>query len=199
MVYFRQSSTTVPTQVGCEYDYFMNLDQLGAAFSRIAQEVFKAADPQSCWAKILDLCGQGSNERLADLDVNADVDAIRMQLVKIFKTSPPPQNLGFFYFGLFERRSGTGYYVSGYEAQDASDTLTSGEAPSFCPARRNLSSRVLETVDSEAERTPTERTTLTYAVTFGAGAVLSRFAMLALQFRQPVYVGFDSGDFARIK
>jgi hypothetical protein len=177
----------------------MNLDQLGAAFRRIAEEVCNATDPQSCWSQILSLSGQSQNERLANLDMNADIDAIHAQLAEIFKTSPPPENLAFFYFGLFERRSGTGYYVSGYEARDASATLTSGQEPSFFPANRHLSSRVLEVVDAEAARMPAERKTLTYAVTFGAGAVLSRFAMLALQFRRPVYVGFDSGDFARIE
>jgi len=177
----------------------MNLDQLGAAFLRIAEEVCNATDPQSCWSQILSLSGQSQNERLANLDMNVDIDAIHAQLAEIFKISPPPENLAFFYFGLFEHSSRTGYYVSGYEAPDAVGTLTRGDEPSFFPPNRHLSSRVLKAIDAETLTMPTKRNALTYAVTFGAGAVLSRFAMLAFQLWQPVYVGFDSGDFARIK
>jgi hypothetical protein len=177
----------------------MNLDQLDAAFRRIVEEACSATDPKRCWSQVLGMSGQSSNERLSELDVNADIDDIRMQLAKIFQKSPPPQNLAFFYFGLFERRSGTGYYVSGYEAPDAIGTLTSGAEPSFFPANRHLISHLLMAVDDEIAKMPAERKTLTYAVTFGAGAVLSRFASLALQLRQSIYVGFDSGDFARIK
>jgi len=177
----------------------MDSDQLDAAFRRIAEEVCKATDARRCWSEILDISGQGSNERLANLDVNTDIDAVHMQLAEIFKTSPPAQDLAFFYFGLFERRGGTGYYVSGYKSSDAIAVLTGGDEPSFSPPNRHLSSRVLKAIDAETATMPTMRNALTYLVTFGAGAVLSRFATMALQLRQPVYVGFDSGDFARIK
>ena len=177
----------------------MNSDQLGAAFRQIAEDVRAASDPKRCWSQILNVSGQDSNERLADLDVNADIHIVHMQLAEIFKALPPAQNLAFFYFGLFDRPSGTAYYVSGYEAPDAIGTLTNGEKPSFFPANCHLSSHVLEAVDAEIARTPAEQKVLAYAVTFGAGAVLSRFATLALKLPQPVYVGFDSGDFARVK
>jgi hypothetical protein len=177
----------------------MNLHQLAAAFRQIANEVCNATDPKRCWSQILGISGQSSNERLTDLDVSADIHAIRRQLGEIFNSSPPPQGLAFFYFGLFDDGSGTGYYLSGYETPDAIGTLTRGEEPSFFPANRHLSSHVLKAVDAETARMPAERKTLTYAVTFGAGAVVSRFATLGLHLRQPVYVGFDSGDFARIK
>jgi len=177
----------------------MNADQLGAAFRQIAGEVCKATDAKRCWSQILGISGQSSNELLANVNVNADIDAVQKQSAEIFSTSPFPRNLAFFYFGLYEHRNGTGYYISGYEAADAVGTLSRGDEPSFFPANRHLTSLVLKAIDAETATIPTKRDALNYAVTFGAGAMLSRFAMLALQLRQPVYVGFDSGDFARIK
>ncbi len=51
----------------------------------------------------------------------------------------------------------------------------------------------------EAERqTPDRRDFLDYAVMFGGGGVLAKFALSALSIHLPVYVGFDSGDFELI-
>jgi hypothetical protein len=87
---------------------------------------------------------------------------------------------------------------------NADDELAGGEEPPYFPAHRCMRSGLLDKVKNQSVRLGTslvaneQRRTLDYALMLGTAALLSRFAALSLGIKMPIYVGFDSGDFARV-
>jgi hypothetical protein len=57
---------------------------------------------------------------------------------------------------------------------------------------------LLNTIKEAERQVPERREILDYAVMFGGGGVIAKFALAALNVKRPVYVGFDSGDHERI-
>src|SRR5262245_10569598 len=91
-----------------------------------------------------------------------------------------------------------GYYLAGWTSEEQ---LEEGGTPPYFPKSRYITSGLLNMVKSEAGRIgggSPKFSVFDYAVMFGAAATLSRFAARSLGITVPIYVGFDSGDFARI-
>jgi hypothetical protein len=181
--------------------------ELEVLFHRIVAQVRASDEPVSCWAILLDITGQASNHHLQWLDVADDITYVAEQLERIFSTEPVPNNIGGLYFGLFDRlldmKEVEGYYISGWTG-NVPDALAQGGEAQYFPKERYISSRLLNSVKDETNRLRkstadhNELAIFEYAVMFGAAAVVSRFAALSLGLRLPVYVGFDSGDSARV-
>jgi hypothetical protein len=179
--------------------------ELEVLFHRIVAQVRASDDPVSCWTRLLDITGQASNHHFQWPDIADDVTYVAEQLERIFSTEPVPNNIAGLYFGLFDRLLGMkeveGYYISGWTG-NVPDALAHGWEAQYFPKDRYISSRLLNSVKHETNRLRqstadhNQLAVFDYAVRFGAAAVVSKFAALSLGLRLPVYVGFDSGDFA---
>ncbi len=186
----------------------MNGVELAEAFAKIVALVRLADDPVSCWSGILDITGQSSNEKLRSIDVRGDIAFVSEQIRRVLDVAPVPTGIRYFYFGLFDQllegREVAGYYVSGGSGDHAEKELAEGGRPQYFPPRRYLRSTILNVVKEEVLRLRQSTQTYAaselfdYAVMFGAAALLTKFAALSLGVRLPIYLGFDSGDFARI-
>jgi hypothetical protein len=183
-------------------------DDLARTFERIAELVRSEAEPLSCWSKVLKITGQRSEDSVASLDIVSDIASIARRLALIFAMEPLPAGVTFLWFGLFDRiiegDQVQGYYVSGYTGASPEDGCVV-----YMPGDRYLTSAVLNSISAAVERirnstrhkngqVPDGDPIRDYALMFGAAAILTKFAILSLTVRLPIYVGFDSGDFALI-
>jgi hypothetical protein len=151
---------------------------------------------------------QAGNLALAHADVASEIASVAESLKQILDREPIPSDVRCLYFSLFDRVQGEkeaiGFYVSGWASEDADDELAEGGEPLYFPKRRNMRSGLLDKVKSQSLRAGSssvaneERQLLEYALMLGTAALLSKFAALTLGIKMPVYVGFDSGDFARV-
>jgi len=177
----------------------VRMGDLAAIFQRIGEVVRDAEDAEAAWITLLAEMGQGSNPGLTELAITSDVDDLRRQLISTFRSSPFNDEVRFFYFGLFDKPQGFGYYVSGYQEPDAHHAISTARPPVYLPPNRFLTSRVLARIHSQTTlATQEHREVLAYAATLGAAAIVTRFAMLNIRPSRPVYAGFDSGDFLRV-
>lgn len=183
----------------------MNTDELVNVFDQLVMTISSSNDLRKCLHEVLEITGQGGNEALGSVDVGADLDSVVSQLKNTLEMKPPSSEIRLFWFGLFDELCGdkerAGYYFGGWTGEEQ---LHEGGTPKYFP-ECYLKSKLLEAVKGEAVRigrkSPDmypEFRVFDYAVMFGAAATLSRFATLALRVGLPTYVGFDSGDFARI-
>jgi hypothetical protein len=185
------------------YRSAMDIDKLMDAFHRIVASVRSENDLNCCWDAILNITGQTGNETLAKADIRADLSSITLQLTSAIQLEPIPSTIKLLWFGLFDARQGekkfAGYYFAGW----ANETQIQEGGPSpYFPAHRYLTSTLLNTVKDESCRfsgRDDQFSVLDYAVMFGAAATLSKFAAQNAGIQLPIYVGFDSGDFACIK
>ena len=186
-------------------------DRLIARFHRIVEAVRSSDEPLSCWSTLLEITGQASNQAVAGLDVRADIVSLTEQTDRVLRANRLPPEVTFFWFGLCDLLVNgheiKGYYLSGYSGTDPD-----GDSNSlvYSPESRWLRSNVLESIKDalkRIERTardagkelPEDYQALDYALMFGAAALLTKFVMVPLNTRSlPVYVGFDSGDWALV-
>jgi hypothetical protein len=180
----------------------MNRDELITAFHRMVATVSSSNDLSKCWHEVLEINGERGNVTLASADIQSDLESIVAQIKKTLDAQPPSSQIHVMWFGLFDGLRGdteyAGYYLAGWTDEQQ---LNEGGTPPYFPESRYLTSQLLDIVKGEAIRVGGESpkfTVFDYAVMFGCAATLSRFAALSLGFGVPVYVGFDSGDFARI-
>jgi len=124
------------------------------------------------------------------------------QVKNALDTQPPSSEIRLLWFGLFEGLRGkeeyAGYYLAGYTGEEQ---LAKGGPAPYSPDSPYITSQLLGTVINEAVRigrASPRFSVFDYALMFGAAATLSRFAARSLGITLPIYVGFDSGDFARI-
>jgi hypothetical protein len=181
---------------------------LAATFHKIVALVSTSDDLLSCWSAVLDITGQRADGFLAPQNVRADVAFVSAQLERIFSAAPLPKKVTYLYFALFDQiengREMPGYYVAGYGGASADEELRDGREPLYWPANRYLRSTMLNRIKDEVLRQRAsgagsqQSRVLDYAITFAAAATISKFSVLNLAIKLPVYVGFDSGDFARI-
>ena len=187
----------------------MDCERLAAIFERIAELVRSNDDPRSCWSGVLEITGHSSNASLAGLDFPGDVASLVTQLDGVLAAEPIPSETKFLRFGLFDLLVGDqeaeGYYVSGETGTNPGADME----PVYWPEGRYLKSCVLYRIKANIVQIrnqsglaktalPHEYDALEYAVMFGAAALLTKFTVRALGIRLPVYVGFDSGDWALI-
>jgi len=180
----------------------MNTDELISAFHQMVTTVSSSNDLSKCWHEVLEINGQQGNLTLAPADIQSDLDSIVVQVRKILHAEPTSSGIRLLWFGLFDGlrddKEYAGYYLAGWTDEKQ---LGEGATPPYFPESRYMTSHLLDTVKSEAVRIGRESAKFSvfdYAVMFGAAATLSRFAGLSLGISLPIYVGFDSGDFARI-
>jgi hypothetical protein len=159
-------------------------------------------DLSKCWREILEITGEQDNVALASADIKADLDSIVAQVKKALDTQPPSSEIRLLWFGLFDGRRDdkefAGYYLAGWTGKEQ---LDGGGPPPYFPKSRYFTSQLLAAVKNEAVRIGKDSpkySVLDYAVMFGAAATLSRFVARSLGITLPIYVGFDSGDFAKI-
>jgi hypothetical protein len=183
----------------------MDCDQLASAFHRITESIRTGSDPGICWSQILRTTAQDGNHSLMNLSILKDVGSIQSQLIRILRTEPMPPGVDSLFFGLFDEiisgSESAGFYVSGYSGDGFDGCVTPSTEPAYFPNRRFLDSQVLKAIKAEGKRHsnhPGERDVIDYAVMFGGAAILAKFSCIQLGFKLPIYVGFDSGDLARI-
>ena len=184
----------------------MNTEQLVKVFHQIVATVSSGKELSSCWRDVLEITGQRGNAAVASVDIQSDLERVVLQVKNTLNAEPPSPEIRLLWFGLFDAScSGqeyAGYYLAGWTNEEQPNKV--GPPPYF-PESRYMRSKVLDAVKGEAVRiggkspeTYEEFRELDYALMFGAAATLSRFVALALGVGLPIYVGFDSGDFARI-
>lgn len=181
-------------------------DELGRAFRKVVALVQSCEDPCSCWTQVLDFAGQASNSELTSADIQSDIRSVAKQLECILATAPMPPDTSFVYFGFFDRvvegKEQAGYYISGWTGEHSDERLAEGGDPHYFPENRHLTSPLLNSIKafaaSKSSGSHDAVQALEYAVTFGAASIISKFAASSVGLSLPVYVGFDSGDFARV-
>ena len=181
----------------------MDIDKLTDAFHRIVASVLSEDDLDCCWAAILRITGQAENRTLAKADIHADVKSVSVQLTRAIQSDPIPSTVKLLWFGLFDERQGekelAGYYFVGW--MNETQIQDGGTAP-YSPAGRYITSTLLNTIKDESckfSERDDQFAVLDYAVMFGAAAALSKFSAQISCIQLPIYVGFDSGDFACVK
>jgi len=179
-------------------------DDLAGRFRRIADLVRSSQDPSSCWSHILETTGFESDPSLSSLAISSDLLSLTKQVQSVFDLEPIPAGVNFLWFGLFDLQKGSqeleGYYVSGWAGNDPDRGWQV-----YLPKSSYLVSEVLNGIKSRIRRelaneecaTP-KFELLDYALMLGAAALLTKFVIKALAIQLPVYVGFDSGDWALI-
>jgi hypothetical protein len=180
----------------------MSINELANTFYRMVDTISSSNDLNRCWRDILEITGEQGNMALASAEIKSDLDSIVAQVKKTLHTQPPSSEIRLLWFGLFDGRRGgkdfAGYYLAGWTSKEQ---LDGGGPPPYFPESRYFTSQLLDTIKNEALRIGTDSpkySVLVYAVMFGAAATLSRFATRSLGITLPIYVGFDSGDFAKI-
>jgi hypothetical protein len=142
------------------------------------------------------------------LDFPTDVASLASQVEGVIAVDPIPSEVTFLWFGLFDLRTGdnVGFYISGGTGTNPDRD----QRRLYWPEGRYLTSRVLDTTKAtimqvkrsarqKGKELSDEYHLLDYATMFGAAALLTRFAIRSLTIRLPVYVGFDSGDWALVE
>jgi len=182
----------------------MELDSMETYLAQIEMAVRTQKNPDQSWSEVLRIARMSDHPLLALLDVSAESDAIVKQVVEILGKEPPPPDLTFVYFGLFDLLEGTdqqpsaGYYMAGGSANDPAQALAVGDL-SYFPDHRFLQSSLLDQIKEVGRQArDTQTSVLDYAVMLGAAATLAKAVACRLGFNVPVFSGFDSGDFVQI-
>jgi hypothetical protein len=183
---------------------------LAESFHEVVRIAHRAEEPRVAWLSLTSYLQETSKSDLVDLaavDIQADVEQVRRQLVELIQREPPPPDINALYFGLFDTidddgSRDIGYYVAGVEGfdPDTADTLCD---PLWWPDGRYLSSAALSCVKNAelASGTRGQREVerlLGYAGQLGAALLVSRFASVGVLPGLRRVVGFDSGDIAEL-
>ena len=179
----------------------MEGDALAIIFGNILSLLKNEDDPVLFWKKVLETAGEQSFS-LRNMDINADIDNIAEQVRNILKLEPIPANLTFLYFGLYDildsdGEEKPGFYLAGGQANSPESALDNGDL-SFFPDNRLLQSATLNAIYRILQQKPERTEVLKYAVAFGAAGIIAKNTSVSLGLKIPVYVGFDSGDYALV-
>lgn len=166
-------------------------------FLSVAQLLRNSADSWSCWTGILTSVGVQVFP-FKKTEIEGDIDRVTGRVVQICIAYPPPPDLSFFYFGLFERdQEHPGLYFAGGTG-DPEERLNEGRL-SYFPQNRFLQSSLVNAVSQAAAGQRSERRQVfDYILMFGAAGLLAKFSSIAAGIQFPVFTGFDSGDFAQV-
>jgi hypothetical protein len=184
----------------------MRTEELGVLFSQIQRILIEMeARPNTLWKTVLDITGQSANLELLSLDFEVGSQIAAQQVESILALQPLPANLSFVYFGLFDlvehgedfRYARVGCYFAGGTAPDPETALDRGDL-SYFPEKRFLNLDILNRIRELGLRLSVSRQLLDYVILFAATAIVAKNAVAILGIRLPVYVGFDSGDYALV-
>jgi hypothetical protein len=176
----------------------MEIEQLGELFCRAQDMVRTQKDPSSLWKRILEMTGESGNSSLVKIDVHRDSCAVTDRVRQILEIEIPPKNTSFLYFGLFERSNQWPVlYIAGGTRADVETALSEGHLDYF-PKDRFVRSELLRSVAKARRVARGSRGLFDYVLQFAAAAIVAKSAIDRLGLEHPVYVGFDSGDRARI-
>jgi hypothetical protein len=183
----------------------MASEELRTLFSEVRTVITEAeARPNVLWKRVLDVSGQSSPD-LRSLDFEIGSRLATQQLQSIVAFQPLPNNLSFVYFGLFDLvdhgndppRSRVGCYFAGGTEFRAGDALDAGEL-SYFPKKRFLNLDILDRIKELGLSVPARQQLFDHVILFGAAAILAKNAVANIGIRAPLYVGFDSGDYALV-
>ena len=183
---------------------------LESTFNDVLSLAQEANDAGAGWVTLVRYLEEHTGEslrKLADLDIERDVDNVRRQIQELVSSEPPPSDLDAVYFGLFDALDDdaaevAGYYLAGVKGFDPTDGDSLCD-PAWWPEGRYLVSEVLNAV-KEAELSASVdgqtnlRAFLGYAGQLGGGLLISKFAAAGLFPGYHYVVGLDEGDFAEI-
>ncbi len=181
----------------------MQVEALGLMFREIQRITATQMDPHASWTRVLEITGQTGDPQLVSVDMGMESRAVARQMREILAQQPLPSGVTFLYFGLFDpmsekgKRMSAGYYVAAGAAGNCEEALRRGDLK-YLPENRFIESAVLSSVRESACEESSRKDILGYAVLFGAAAILAKEAVISIGLHLPVYVGFDSGDFAVI-
>lgn len=176
--------------------------ELAEQFLTAIDLIKKSSEPEIAWPQVLAIVGESTNALLLNIDLRSDIDHIALQVEDILIQEPPVEQLSFLYCGIFdvgERGSANarvGSYLSGGYGQNPENQLDAGVLGYF-PKNRFLSSACLQVISAAAIDDPKKKVFL-YTLVFAVAALLAKHATAQAGITVPVYVGFDSGDFAKI-
>lgn len=173
---------------------------LAQKFRQTVELVRKSQGPVTCWMELLRIAGL-DNPALRTAPIVDDIASVTAQLCQIFTKHPIPPGISFWWFGLFDveasGKEGAGFYVGGGRGDEQPEhQLAKGITFTYPPADDVLESQVLDVVQAQKTLMPDSYQILDYLLTFGAAAIIAKFAAAACGMTLPVFVGFNSGDFA---
>jgi len=180
----------------------MKINYLARKLTEIAKIVRDSADPTAGWLNFSQSADELVDDNLKNPELRHEILEMAAKLSAIWATEPPLPNISFLYFGIFEavdNKNGVvpNLYVSGGTGADPEEKLNSGNL-SYLPKARFLDPSLLRLLASSRPLNSKKAEAFDYLVVFGASAILVKFALKACSITLPVFVGFDSGDFARV-
>jgi len=174
-------------------------------FREVQRVVNTNASPDVLWKRILDVAGESKNAELRSLDFEASSRVAAQQLSAMIRSQPLPSNLSFVYVGLVDLVDRTsrfnevhvGCYFAGGTSFTAEESLNSGDL-SYFPQNRFFKLEILDRIKRLNYGEHHRQQLFDYVILFGAAAILAKEAVASVGIRAPLYVGFDSGDYALI-
>lgn len=171
---------------------------LGVAFDRVLEIAQTCNHAEDGWARLISYLASVVSEvpeAVRRVDIRADVDSLKRQLLALASEEPPSTSVNAVYFGLFDDADGIGFYVVGLDTFDPDDP---GRDPTWAAEDRYLSSAALDAVrEAELESDDEAAASLLgYAGQLGAALILVKYATQDTFGGLDRVVGFDSGDFA---
>jgi hypothetical protein len=175
-----------------------DLMNVGNQFKAISMRVKALSDPAEAWSEVARIVGIDLPQTITS-SIHDDSKLVTSQLRRVFDVEPPPRSLGMLYFGLFQgANKAFALYVSGSTSWDSEVALENGELD-YLPENRFLASKSLDAL-SRFERADKDKNLIySYLVPFGIAAILIRSSFQVMPNAIPIYVGFDAGDYARIR
>jgi hypothetical protein len=177
--------------------------QLARKFRKIEKLVQHSQDdPLTCWIEALRIA-RDTSPVLKAAPIRHDIFSVTIQLRRIFDKYPVPKEISFWWFGLFDVQEpdgspGAGFYLGSGRGDDGAGQLAAGTTSVYPAGDDLLDSEVLALVQAHKVVRPEEYEKFDYLLTFAAAAVIAKFASVACHLTPPVFVGFNSGDFARV-
>jgi hypothetical protein len=178
----------------------------GSLFATLEDVVRASASPSAGWGAVLDEAERHGAlpPELRAWDVAGEVVGLRDTLEEVMRREPVPPEVRFIWLGLFDARDEetdapvAGFYVGGGTG-DAPEMDGAEGRLTYLPEARYLISPLLDAIQAASERDGYDPTLMSYALVFGAAALLARHATEGLLDDRALVVGFDEGDRAIIR
>lgn len=175
----------------------------GSLFVALADIARASPSPSGGWSAVLtevERHGEVPPE-LRAWNVEDEVSGLRDRLAEVLRGEPVPPEIRFLWFGLFDARDEeTDAPVAGFYVGGGREELELAEGRlAYLPEARYLISPLLDSIQAASERDGYDPTLMSYALVFGAAALLARHATEGLLDGRALVVGFDEGDRAIIR
>lgn len=178
----------------------------GSIFVALRDIVRESHSPQTGWSAVLDETERHGAvpAELRAWDVAGEVGALREKLAEVLRGAPVPPDIRFIYFGLFDARDEetdapvAGFTIGGGADEDPDLAAAEGRL-TYLPESRYFISPLLDAIQAASEREEHDSALMSYALVFGAAALLAKHATEGLLEAYTLVVGFDEGDRAVIR